>query len=48
MAAALEERCSREVICQDEAIGALKKENETLEAKKARLSEEVEGLSSAR
>jgi len=41
MAAVLEERCSREVICRDEAIGALKKENETLEAEKARLSEEI-------
>jgi hypothetical protein len=48
MAAAMEERCSREVICRDEAIGALKKENETLEAEKVRLSEEVRGLSSTR
>jgi hypothetical protein len=48
MAAALEERCSREVICRDEAIGVLKKENETLEAEKARLSEEVKEFSSVR
>jgi hypothetical protein len=48
MAAALEERCSREVICRDEVIGALKKENVTLEAEKARLSEEVNELSSVR
>ena len=48
MAAALEERCSQEVICRDEAIGALKKENKTLEAEKARLSEEVRGFSSIR
>jgi len=48
MAAALEERCSREVICQDEAIGALKKENKTLEAEKARLLEEVKGFASIR
>ena len=48
MAAALEERCSREVICRDEAIDALKKENETLEAEKVRLSEEVRGFSSTR
>jgi len=48
MVAALEERCSREVICRDEAIGALKKENETLEAEKARLSEEIKGFSSIR
>ena len=48
MAAALEERCSREVICRDEAIGVLKKENETLEAEKARLSEEVREFSSVR
>ena len=48
MAAALEERCSREVICRDEAIGALKKENETLEVEKARLTEEVKEFSSVR
>ena len=48
MAAALEERCSREVICRDEAIDALKKDNETLEAEKVRLSEEVRGFSLAR
>jgi len=48
MAAALEERCSREVICRDEAIEALKKGNETLEAEKARLSEEVKGFASIR
>ena len=48
MAAALEERCSRGVICRDEAIDALKKKNETLEAKKVRLSKEIRGLSSAR
>jgi len=48
MAAALEERCSREVICRDEAIDALKKENETLETEKVRLSEEVRVFSSAR
>ncbi|XP_021310427.1 uncharacterized protein LOC110433104 [Sorghum bicolor] len=48
MAAALEERCSREVICRDEAIEALKKENETLEAEKTRLSEEVKGFASIR
>ena len=48
MAAALEERCSREVICRDEAIGALKKENETLEVVKARLTEEVKEISSVR
>ena len=46
MTAALEERCSREVICRDEAIEALKKENETLEAEKTRLSEEVKGFAS--
>ena len=46
MVAALEERCSREVICRNEAIKALKKENETLEAEKARLSEEVKDFSS--
>ena len=34
MAATLEERCSWEVICRDEAIGALKKENETSEVLK--------------
>jgi hypothetical protein len=38
MAVVLEERCSREVICRDEPIEALKKENETLE--------EVKGFSS--
>ena len=48
MAVALEERCSREVICRDEAIEALKKENETLEAEKTRLSEEVKGFASIR
>ena len=48
MAAALEERCTREVICRDEAIGALKKENEILEAEKVRLSEEVRGISLVR
>ena len=48
MAAALEERCSREVICRDEAIGVLKKENETLEVEKARLTEEVKEFSSVR
>ena len=40
MAVVLEERCSREVICRDEPIEALKKENETLE--------EVKGFSSTR
>jgi hypothetical protein len=44
MAAALEELCSREVINHDEAIKALKKENETLEAEKARLAEDVPAL----
>jgi hypothetical protein len=48
MAAALEERCSREVICRDEAIDALKKENETLEVEKVRLSEEARGFSLTR
>jgi len=45
MAAALEERCSQEVISRNEAIEALKKENETLEAEKARLSEHLKGFS---
>jgi hypothetical protein len=36
MAAALKERCSREVISRNEAIEALKRENETLESEKAR------------
>jgi FtsZ-binding cell division protein ZapB len=45
MAAALEERCSQEVISHNEAIEALKKENETLEAEKARLSEHLKGFS---
>jgi hypothetical protein len=48
MAAALEERCSREVMCHDEAIGALKRVNETLEAEKVHLSEEVQGFSLVR
>jgi len=48
MAVALEERCSREVIYHDEAIGALKKENEIMEAEKVRLSEEVRGFSLVR
>ena len=45
MAAALEERCSQEVISRNEAIEALKKENETFEAEKARLSEHLKGFS---
>ena len=44
MAAGFKERCSREVINRDEAIKALKKENETLEAEKARLSEDLKML----
>ena len=48
MAAALEERCSREVIRRNEAIEALKRENETLEAEKARMSEDLKDFSSTR
>ena len=48
MAAALEERCSLEIINQDEAIQALKKENKTLEAEKAHLAEDVRVLPSVR
>jgi cell division protein FtsB len=46
MAAALEDRSSREVISRNEAIKALKRENKTLEAEKARLSDEVKDFSS--
>jgi len=44
MAAVLEERCSLEVISRNEAIEALKREIETLEAEKARLSEYLKDL----
>lgn len=48
MAAALEEHGSLEVLNQNEAIEALKKENDNLEAKKAKLALEVRGLTTAR
>jgi hypothetical protein len=47
MAAALEDRCSQEVINHDEAIRLLKKENEALEAAKLLLSEEAKLLPAA-
>jgi predicted transcriptional regulator len=48
MVAALEERSTREVLDQNDAIDALKKEIEVLETEKARLSVEVRVLSTAR
>jgi hypothetical protein len=48
MAAALEERCSQEVINHDEAIKLLKEENESLEAVKAHLSKDAKLLPLAR
>lgn len=48
MAAALQERCSLEVLGSNEAIEALKKENKRHEAEKARLSAEVNGLTTTR
>jgi predicted RNase H-like nuclease (RuvC/YqgF family) len=47
MAAALEERITREVLDRNEAIEALKEEVEVLGAKKTRLVAEVGGLSIA-
>jgi FtsZ-binding cell division protein ZapB len=48
MAAALEERNTREVLDRNEDIKALKMEVEVLVAEKTRLTAEVGGLSSAR
>jgi FtsZ-binding cell division protein ZapB len=48
MAAALEERNTREVLDRNEDIKALKMEVEVLVAEKTRLTVEVGGLSSAR
>ena len=48
MVAALEERCSQEVLTHDEAIRLLKEENESLEAAKLHLSEEAKLLPTAR
>jgi hypothetical protein len=48
MAATLEERIMCEVLDQNDAIDALKKETEVLEVDKVRLLAEVGGLSTAR
>ena len=48
MMEALEERSTEEVVDRNLAIEALKKEIDTLEAKKARLAGEVGGLNAPR